>query len=124
MNGGQINRSYLCRVILPLVIFAGTISEPGCGNSTNKTGRKIPAINEYIKGSKSLFHDLRLYELRMNAVPSPEGGEIVVSGYVESQTTYDLLIRIFSNPAPTSPPAKIVWKAKVDPVRAPCHHVY
>ena len=72
----------------------------------------------------SLFRDMRLYELRMDATPSPDGGEIVVSGYINSQKDYDLLDQLFSSPTLNPTPAKLVWKVKVDPVRAPNHHVY
>ena len=96
----------------------------GCANSANQTTRNFPAINEYIKKRMSLFHDMRLHELRMDAVPSPEGGEIVVSGYINSQKDYDLLVQLFSSPTLNPTPAKLVWKVTVDPIRAPNHNVY
>lgn len=120
----SLGSHYLCTVILPVLIIVVIISELGCANSANQTTRNFPAINEYIKKRMSLFHDMRLYELRMDAVPSPEGGEIVVSGYINSQKDYDLLVQLLSSPTLNPTPAKLVWKVTVDPIRAPNHHVY
>jgi len=119
---GIIPKNCLCGFILPLLVFIMVISELGCASPTNQTTRNFPAINEYIEKRMSLFHDMRLYELRMEAVPSPEGGEVVVGGYINSQKDYNLLIRLFSSPTLNPTPAKILWKVKVDPVRAPNHN--
>lgn len=120
----DLRRHYLCAVFLSAVILIAIISQLGCANSTNQTTRNFPAIKHYIKDSMGLFHDLKLYELRMEAEPSPEGGEIVVSGDIYDQTTYNLMVQFLSNPALGPVPAKLVWKVKIDPIRAPNHHIY
>lgn len=120
----KCGKNYFSRVILLPAIVVTIVCEPGCASSTNQTTRNFPAINHYIKDSMGLFHDLKLYELRMEAVPSLEGGEIVVSGYIHDQTTYNLMVQFLSNPALSPVPAKLVWKVTVDPIRAPNHHVY
>jgi hypothetical protein len=87
----------------------------------NQTIGNFPSINAFIKEQVSLFHDMRLYELHMQAMPSPEGGEIVVTGYIHDRTTYDWLVKFYS--LPIRPPVKIIWEEQIDPVRAPSHNI-
>jgi hypothetical protein len=106
-------------IVFGVMVFCGA----GCAGSGNQTTRNFPAINAYIEESMDLLRDMRLTELRMEAAPSDKGGEIVVSGFIHSQKTYDLLIQIFSNRNLSHSPATIVWNVKVDPAVAPNHNM-